>query len=101
MTNTSFGNRKFMDYAIQHVNEDHQKEMLLVVKHFARTDSVVGVVLLDYNEHDMDLQLSLENGQTKNMKLQFPKSLSTPQEFRPVLVDMVKTARKNPSNIKL
>ena len=98
MTNTSFGNRKFMDYAIQHVNKDHQKEMLLVAKHYSQTEGIVSVRLLDYDKDGMNVQMSFENAQTKDIKLPFPKSLNTPQEFRPVLVDMVKTARKNAFN---
>lgn len=80
-----------MDYAINHVNEDHRKEMVQIVKGY--TD-VSDVTLLDYDAKGMEAMVVEKNKGKQKIWIGFPRVLKGPHDFRSVLVDMVNVARK-------
>ncbi|MEM8506605.1 MAG: DUF2470 domain-containing protein [Bacteroidota bacterium] len=93
MANTTFSNRKFMDYAINHVNADHHKEMVMIVQEFTDLTGVSDVTVMDYDAEGMELIVVQEEKEEQKMRVDFPSSLQGPHDFRTVLVEMVKTAR--------
>ena len=94
MANTTFNNRKFIDYAINHVNDDHRKEMIQIVKVFTEFKDVKDVTLLDYDATGMQMNIAVIGNDVARITVDFPTALKTPQDFRPVLVEMVKTPRE-------
>ena len=92
---TSKFNTKFVTYAVNHVNEDHAEAMLTILKHFCNTtDDVRSATLISYNATSMEVEANLSNQQSKRYGIDFPKPLKNAQEFRPVLIDLLKAARQ-------
>lgn len=83
-----------MDYAIQHVNDDHGKEMVQIVQVYADFIDVAKVTLLDYDASGMELLVVQTEKGAQKTRIPFPKGLNRPNDFRQVLVEMVKVARK-------
>lgn len=82
-----------MDYAINHVNADHHKEMVMIVQEFTDLTGVSDVTVMDYDAEGMELIVVQEEKEEQKMRVDFPSSLQGPHDFRTVLVEMVKTAR--------
>nr|WP_297918773.1 DUF2470 domain-containing protein [uncultured Allomuricauda sp.] len=89
-----FDNRKFVDYAINHVNEDHRLEMIQIVKTLTPFRDVEDVTVMDYHSSGMELLVHLPNQKEQYITLPFEKKLESPQEFRPALIAMVNKARQ-------
>ena len=83
-----------MDYAVDHVNEDHRKEMVLLVQQFTELKGISDVTLLNYDSEGMELIVVQREKPDLKIRVDFPITLNSPQDFRAVLVEMVKTARK-------
>ncbi|MEM1257483.1 MAG: DUF2470 domain-containing protein [Bacteroidota bacterium] len=83
-----------MDYAINHVNEDHRKEMVQIVKGYTDVSDVSDVTLLDYDAKGMEAMVVEKNKGKQKIWIGFPRVLKGPHDFRSVLVDMVNVARK-------
>ncbi|MEM9361381.1 MAG: DUF2470 domain-containing protein [Bacteroidota bacterium] len=94
MANNTFENKKFINYAVNHVNEDHRKEMIQLVQVFTDYEAVSDVTLLDYDAEGMEVIIVEREKGEQRTRIPFPEALKGPHDFRPVLVDMVKTARE-------
>ena len=95
MANNVFNNRKCIDYAINHVNGDHQKEMVQIIQVYTDIGDVSDVILLDDDAEGMILAVTHKNEEEQKIRINFPRVLNGPHDFRPVLVEMVKAAKKN------
>ena len=84
-----------MDYAVDHVNEDHRKEMVLLVQQFTELKGISDVTLVDYDSEGMELIVVQREKPDLKIRVDFPITLNSPQDFRGVLVEMVKIAKKN------
>jgi putative heme iron utilization protein len=85
---------KFVQYAVNHVNEDHAAAMLTILKSFSQVDWPTKAILITYNNENMQVTGydSLEREEV--FQIAFPRKLENAQEFRPVLIEMLTTARK-------
>ncbi|MEO0573177.1 MAG: DUF2470 domain-containing protein [Bacteroidota bacterium] len=78
MANNTFDNRKFMDYAINHVNDDHWKEMVQIVQANTTIRDVSDVTLLDYNPKGMEVIVARNNRDEQKIQINFPCVLNSP-----------------------
>ncbi|MEM6684626.1 MAG: DUF2470 domain-containing protein [Bacteroidota bacterium] len=87
--------QKFMQYAVNHVNEDHKDAMLHIFKSVYTTKWVVEVTLLFYNANEMFVEVSDGSNMQEQFSISFPTPLKNAKDFRPVLIAMLNEARKS------
>ncbi|MEN0007059.1 MAG: DUF2470 domain-containing protein [Bacteroidota bacterium] len=83
-------NIKFMRYAVDHVNDDHSDAMLTILKGHTEAQWIDKAVLLSYDSKQMQVSGEDATGRNELFEIPFPESLSNAQEFRPVLIAMLR-----------
>ena len=93
MSATPFTNKKFMAYAIKHMNDDHRPDMVAMVKVFLHMEWACDVEMVSYDQKCMKIIVRDGAQRSETHTLQFPKLLEREQDIRGVLVHMVKEAK--------
>jgi putative heme iron utilization protein len=84
---------KFMNYAVNHINEDHKDALLDIFKAFHKTIVITDVTLLSYDKNEMHVEANADSDQPERFSIPFPRPLETAQDFRPVLIAMLNDVR--------
>ncbi|MEM6769813.1 MAG: DUF2470 domain-containing protein [Bacteroidota bacterium] len=85
---------KFVTMAINHMNDDHRKDMVTMLHALANATWVEDAEMLAFGIEKTSLRAFGPDGRTEDIDLAYPHPIAKAQEFRPVLVDMVRKARK-------
>jgi heme iron utilization protein len=75
-----------------HMNEDHQEAMIAYAKAFASTDAD-NAKMIHVDSAGFDL-IAIQNNRHKHLRLDFAEPVTTPDEVRKAMVDMVRRARQ-------
>lgn len=75
-----------------HMNEDHQDAMIAYAKAFASTDAD-SAKMIHVDSTGFDL-IAIHNNHHKHLRLNFAEPVTTPDEVRKAMVDMVRRARQ-------
>ena len=85
---------KFVQYAIDHVNDDHRKEMIEIVQKLCKAGWVEDAELLSYDHNKMTVQGNSATKQKSQLfKILFSKPLTDAKAFRPELIAILEKAR--------
>lgn len=87
--------KKFVEYAVNHVNNDHSDAMLSILKYDANINWPIKVILNTYDHSKMEV-VGLNNQDKKeNYNIAFPKKLDNAREIRLVLIEMLSKVKKS------
>jgi heme iron utilization protein len=76
-----------------HMNEDHQEAMIAYAKAFASTEAdTAKMIHVDRAGFDM---VAIKNNNHKHIRLDFSQTVTTPDEVRKAMVEMVRRARQS------
>ena len=85
---------KFVAFAVAHVNEDHADAMLDIGKAHHHQSSLDKVELVSYDAEKMMVNAFDHSGKTLQLEIPFVRPLQNAKEFRPVLIEMLKSAKE-------
>lgn len=85
----------FIAYAVKHVNEDHPDALLTIFKDKHNNSRVEAVTLLSYNAEKMVVNAFEHSRKAQQYEIPFVRTLQNAKEFRPVLIEMLKSAKEN------
>lgn len=85
---------KFQDGVIKHMNDDHRDAMVDMLRAFCDASWVTDAEMGPFDKEKMQLIGLGKDGQREVFDLTYPKPIDKPQQFRPLLIDMLKEARK-------
>ena len=87
--------KKFVEYAVNHVNNDHSDAMLSILKYDANINWPIKAILNTYDHSKMEV-VGLNNQDKKeNYNIAFPKKLDNAREIRLVLIEMLSKVKKS------
>lgn len=78
---------------IEHMNDDHSDANLTYVRVLAGLDDATGAVMVDIDRYGATLQATTPAG-PRLARIAFPAPLTTADEARPAVVDLLTTARE-------
>ncbi len=92
--------KKFVVYAIAHVNDDHRLAMVKILRGLCDAYWVTDAKLLDY-DHEKMVIMGSGKSQNRSFELSFDTPLKNAKEFRQALISMLRKAeQKLPSRNK-
>lgn len=86
---------KLVEYAVNHVNNDHSDAMLSILKYDTNINRPIKVILNTYDHSKMEV-VGLNNQDKKeNYNIAFLKKLDNTREIRLVLIEMLSKVKKS------
>jgi len=85
--------QRFVDSAVDHVNEDHRDAMIDILKGLRQANWVVDAELISFDKEKIEAKGFGDNHETKNFEILFDIPLEKPSEFRFKLIEMLQEAR--------
>jgi hypothetical protein len=87
-------NIKFAAFAVEHVNLDHQDALLILCEYHLKTKWAQRATLLSYDHQQMSIEAVNASGELSRLQIPFVKTLQNAEEFRTVLIEMLKSAKE-------
>ncbi|NQX85326.1 MAG: DUF2470 domain-containing protein [Flavobacteriaceae bacterium] len=84
---------KFARYAVDHVNADHADAMMIICKAHKNQD-YKSVTLLDYDIEKMQIHAVDCSNAIQNIDIPFVRPLENARDFRPMLIEILNTAKE-------
>ncbi len=95
--NTTF-DKKFVDGAVDHVNDDHRDAMTDIVKGICQASWAVDAELIHFDKAKMQVKGFGANQEAETFEIPFDESLEKPNQFRPKLIEILQQARATLKN---
>jgi len=86
--------QKYVDYAVNHMNEDHRDAMVDMLHGLCGAPWVTDVEMLGFDEAGIQLKGLGEADKSEAFTLSFDAPLSKANEFRPALMGLLAKARE-------
>jgi putative heme iron utilization protein len=80
-------------FAIQHMNEDHGRHLLLMTKTFGGSPEATAATVLNLDRYGFDVLADMPNGQRRT-RIGFKQALSSAEQIREAVVAMTAEARQ-------
>ncbi|MEL6942000.1 MAG: DUF2470 domain-containing protein [Bacteroidota bacterium] len=93
MEKTTF-NQKFVEGAVKHMNEDHRDAMVDILHGLCEATWVTDAEMLHFDKEKMEIRGLGAVDKTENFEVKFDDPLEKANEFRPVLITILKRARE-------
>ena len=93
MTDNLKFEQKFVDSAVDHVNEDHRDAMIDILKGLRQANWVVDAELISFDKEKIEAKGFGANQETKTFEISFDEPLEKPNQFRHKLIEMLQQAR--------
>ncbi|MEM9833569.1 MAG: DUF2470 domain-containing protein [Bacteroidota bacterium] len=85
--------QKFVDGAIEHVNDDHRDAMTDILQGLCGADWVTDAEIVHFDKDKMNVRGLNEAGREELFTVPYDESLEKPNQFRPMLIALLKRAR--------
>lgn len=79
---------------ITHMNKDHQQHILEYVHWLKDIRNAVSAVMTKVDNKGFNMDVTLDNGQTNDVRLDFPREIATRLECRKMMIELVGEANK-------
>ena len=86
-------NQKFVESAVKHMNEDHRDAMVDILLGLCDSAWVVDAEMLYFGKEKMEIRGYGTEDKIEVFEVKYTKPLEKPNEFRPVLIEMLKQVR--------
>ncbi|MEM1328899.1 MAG: DUF2470 domain-containing protein [Bacteroidota bacterium] len=86
-------NQKFVNGAIEHMNDDHRDAMVDMLHGFHNATWVTDAEMLHFDAEKMRVKGLGENDKSEEFDIVYDEPLATAKQFRPVLIKMLQKAR--------
>ncbi|MEO0628647.1 MAG: DUF2470 domain-containing protein [Bacteroidota bacterium] len=85
--------QKFQDGVIEHMNDDHRDAMVDILHAYCDADWVTDAEMGPFDKEAMELIGLGPNEKRVAFTVPYDKPIDKPQQFRPLLIEMLKVAR--------
>ncbi|MEM8585002.1 MAG: DUF2470 domain-containing protein [Bacteroidota bacterium] len=85
---------KFRRGVIEHMNDDHRDAMVDMLHAYCDADWVTDAEMGPFDKEAMELIGLGKDGKRETFEVEYESPIEKPQQFRPMLIEMLRAARK-------